>query len=374
MAPNPQALGAVADEVDAGGSVRVTPSGTRATARPAPPVPPAAATPVAGLARTAPAARASAPARPAPQARTAAPAAPLPAPQPPADAAKTAPDAGEDSRLVTPSRIGFALAVVALVVGYLFPTQRYIVPESGIGYALGIIGGSSMLLLLLYPARKRWKWVGLLGTVKGWFQAHMVLGIVGPLLILYHSNFSLGATNSNAALIAMLLVAGSGVFGRYFYTRIHFGLYGRKASRAEMQAAADELREKVAGSRFVPDLLQLLDAADRSLLAWKGGKASLLIRPPFVTARMLWHRWRITRRATAELAEAARQSPVLREQHEVFARAVKRYIRRRLEATRRVAEFESYERLFSLWHLLHLPLFFMLLIAGIVHVIAVHVY
>ena len=39
-----------------------------------------------------------------------------------------------------------------------------------------------------------------------------------------------------------------------------------------------------------------------------------------------------------------------------------------------VMEFESYERLFSLWHVLHLPLFFMLLIAGIVHVVAVHVY
>ena len=265
-------------------------------------------------------------------------------------------------------------ALAALLLGYYLPLRQWITPERGVGYWLGIVGGSLMLVLALYPARKRLPGLTFLGNVPFWFRTHMVLGIVGPLLILYHSNFSLGATNSNAALIAMLLVAGSGVFGRYFYTRIHFGLYGRKASRAEMQAAADELREKVAGSRFVPDLLQLLDAADRSLLAWKGGKASLLIRPPFVTARMLWHRWRITRRATAELAEAARQSPVLREQHEVFARAVKRYIRRRLEATRRVAEFESYERLFSLWHLLHLPLFFMLLIAGIVHVIAVHVY
>ena len=47
---------------------------------------------------------------------------------------------------------------------------------------------------------------------------------------------------------------------------------------------------------------------------------------------------------------------------------------RHIDATRRVAELASYERLFSLWHVLHLPLFFMLLVAGIVHVIAVHVY
>jgi hypothetical protein len=33
-----------------------------------------------------------------------------------------------------------------------------------------------------------------------------------------------------------------------------------------------------------------------------------------------------------------------------------------------------YQRLFGLWHVLHLPLIFMLFLAGIVHVVAVHVY
>ena len=43
-------------------------------------------------------------------------------------------------------------------------------------------------------------------------------------------------------------------------------------------------------------------------------------------------------------------------------------------ATRRVADYQAYVSLFSWWHVLHLPLFFLLLIAGIVHVVAVHVY
>ena len=41
---------------------------------------------------------------------------------------------------------------------------------------------------------------------------------------------------------------------------------------------------------------------------------------------------------------------------------------------RKVAELKLYERLFSLWHVLHLPLFVMLVVSGIVHVIAVHMY
>ena len=54
--------------------------------------------------------------------------------------------------------------------------------------------------------------------------------------------------------------------------------------------------------------------------------------------------------------------------------AASSYIDARLGATRRVVEFSAFEQLFSLWHALHMPLFVMLLIAGVVHVVAVHVY
>ncbi|HEU4590507.1 MAG TPA: hypothetical protein VFS13_06320 [Steroidobacteraceae bacterium] len=273
---------------------------------------------------------------------------------------------------LTPARIGFALAALLIYLGLRLPLARWLSPERGIGYALGIIGGSAMLLLLIYPARKHWAWLQAIGSVKRWFQIHMVLGVVGPLCILYHSNFSLGATNSNAALFAMLIVSGSGIIGRYFYSRIHAGLYGHRTTRAELQASADELRGKVAGSAFVPEMLAALDAADRRLAALS--KAPMFLRPFIVPPCMWWQRRRLTRRAVAELRATAARSTVVAERHAHFERAVRKYIARRLQATRQVVEFETYEKLFSLWHVLHLPLFFMLLVAGVVHVVAVHVY
>jgi hypothetical protein len=45
-----------------------------------------------------------------------------------------------------------------------------------------------------------------------------------------------------------------------------------------------------------------------------------------------------------------------------------------LEAGRRITEYKLYSKLFSFWHFLHLPLFFMLLIAGTVHVLAINIY
>ncbi|MEO8016681.1 MAG: transcriptional regulator [Pseudomonadota bacterium] len=274
----------------------------------------------------------------------------------------------------TPARIGFALAALLIFLGFKLPLARVLSPERGLGYALGIIGGSAMLLLLVYPARKRLPWLRVVGSVKGWFQFHMVLGVAGPLCILYHSNFSLGATNSNAALFAMVIVSASGIVGRYFYARIHCGLYGHRTNLAELQASAEVLRAKVAGASFVPDLLTALDVAERRLSERSKAPLRVLMRPITVSARMWVERYRLTRQAVRELNNTAARSRVLAERQAHFERAVRRYIARRLQATRQVVEFEAYEKLFSLWHVLHLPLFFMLLIAGVVHVVAVHVY
>jgi hypothetical protein len=303
-------------------------------------------------------------------------------PAPPAALAAAPPaDSGSDASMVarpwwypTPARLGFALAALLIYLGFKLPLARHLSPERGIGYALGIVGGSAMLLLLVYPARKRLPWLSVIGSVKHWFQFHMVLGVAGPLLILYHSNFSLGATNSNAALFAMLIVSASGIVGRYFYARIHCGLYGHRTNQAELLASAESLRSKVAGASFVPDLLAELDQADKRLTERSHTPLRILLRPFSVTARMWYERIRLTRHAVAELRATAARSRVVAERHAHFEKAVRRYIARRLQATRQVVEFEAYERLFSLWHVLHLPLFFMLLIAGVVHVVAVHVY
>ena len=45
-----------------------------------------------------------------------------------------------------------------------------------------------------------------------------------------------------------------------------------------------------------------------------------------------------------------------------------------LHAVQRVAQFGVFERLFSWWHVLHVPLVFMLVLSAIAHVIAVHMY
>jgi len=47
---------------------------------------------------------------------------------------------------------------------------------------------------------------------------------------------------------------------------------------------------------------------------------------------------------------------------------------RRLGTYRKLAQLRGCERLFSLWHIVHFPLFLVMVVAAIVHVIAVHAY
>jgi hypothetical protein len=316
-----------------------------------------------------------------PAARPTAPVAPQrPTPKaPPAAAKRTAAPAvarpEHRKPLLSSGRVFFVLACVLLYFGWATQTERYITPKRGVGYSLGIIGGSLMLILLVYSLRKRWHWLRFLGSTPSWFRFHMVLGILGPLCILYHANFATGATNSNVALFAMLTVAGSGLAGRYIYAHIHHGLYGRKLELKDLRAGQEGLRKAAGSISFLPELATRLEQAETRVLK-SGPSGALLgfVTPVLVAFASMRQRWQLHRYIRHSLSASARKSAVVAAEQKRLRQSAVGYVDRRLAATRRVAEFEGYERLFSLWHALHIPLIFMMIIAAIIHVIAVHVY
>jgi hypothetical protein len=329
--------------IDGSRATSATPAGTPAQAR-------GAAAPLRGP-------RAGAPATPAAAPRAA-------APQAAATATASAPR-------WSMARLSLMLALLVILVGWAAPLGDYITPRTGLGYTLGIVGGSLMLALLIYPARKRLPGLTRIGSARAWFRIHMVLGVVGPICILYHCNFHLGAANSNVALVSMLIVAGSGIIGRYLYERIHHGLYGRMATLEELRADTENLKIDSSGAgRLLPEFGARLDASEKRI------GYSVPLVPKALTAALLsrFERMRLHRYVHKTLRAAAAGSPTIAGHRAKFVRAADRYSDARLKAARRVAEFESCRQLFSLWHLLHLPLFGMLFIAAVVHVVAVNVY
>src|SRR5512139_1944304 len=140
--------------------------------------------------------------------------------------------------------IMFLLVVTFILAsGFYISSLKLYKAGDAIGHNMGWVGGFIMLTLFLYPLRKRVGFMRNMGVLPAWFKWHMVFGILGPALIMFHSTFHIGSVNAGVALICMLLVSGSGIFGRFFYTKIHHGLYGRQASlndrRSKMEQAGD---------------------------------------------------------------------------------------------------------------------------------------
>jgi hypothetical protein len=278
-----------------------------------------------------------------------------------------------DSRVA--DRLAYAFfAALVLGVWQLSRLELYSA-RTDTGYWIGVIGGTMMLLLFAYPLRKRWGWLARKGKAKHWFVAHMVLGIVGPVMVLAHSTFQIGSVNAGVALVSMLVVAASGIVGRFIYLRIHRGLGGEKLSLAALRDAlgfnASSVRQEL---RFAPQAearLRALDVhAGEPRDAWAEHLRRLTVLP--------WQVWRVRRRCWRETREALNRVAHERQWDAAKRQTRLRHARRLIDdytgAVLRVAQLAAYTRLFSLWHVLHVPFVFLMVLCAIAHVVAVHAY
>ena len=270
------------------------------------------------------------------------------------------------------------LLLSVTTVLYLYWLRRddnYLTAENGTGYFLGIIGGSLMLALLLYPLSKRIKLLSRWIPVRYWFGIHMAFGILGPAMVVLHANFQLGSINSSIALFSMLLVAGSGLIGRYIYTHIHHGLYGARITLRELKTETKsnhmgllELYGRDGpGSQRSEPLKRLLNEMEQKALQPYSGLVTNLAHVIELAINA-----QKTKRQVMKLLNEGFEADT--EQPLPDSKQALDSVNRYTLALRRAAAFKLYERLFSLWHILHLPLFIMMIITAVIHIFAVHLY
>ena len=291
-----------------------------------------------------------------------------------ANAHSSAHDLSKLNRANPLSIIFFSLVFVIGLLGWWQRGEMQLSAESGLGYWLGIIGGVMMLALLLYPARKHIRLLRRWGKISFWFSTHMMMGVVGPLLILFHSDFSLGSTNSNLAMFCMLVVASSGFLGRFFYSRVHYGLYGGKASlkdlRSELKLSKGHLGDEVTLSIKI---LSKLRRIEKRLFKKRLVIFAFFLLPIF-SLGLMFEKLQVRFQLLSDLKKQASKNGWGRAIYKVHAKKALADIRGYFYLLKKTYGFSLYERLFSLWHYLHLPLFVMLLITGAIHVVVVHLY
>ncbi len=284
--------------------------------------------------------------------------------------------AGAGARLSLSKDVVVYLAIAALVL-LTWQVSRLGLFKAGddTGYWIGVVGGVMMLLLFSYPLRKHFRFARNWGRVKWWFLVHMLLGVAGPTLILLHSTFHVGSLNAAVAMYSMIVVALSGVIGRFLYARVNRGLHNERSTLQELQKRAgldeDDARSKLA---FAPKVeARLVDFEQAAV----HGPANWQTTP----RQVFWlpiRQWSVYRECRGELRQVllglAKQQRWAKRDYLSRKKNANKLVDQYLNAVVRVAQFKAYERLFSLWHVAHIPFVYLLVISAVVHVVAVHAY
>ena len=266
-----------------------------------------------------------------------------------------------------------SLITISVISVWILWQEQYFHTDGDFVYYMGLTGGLLMLAATTYSLRKRIKLFNKLGRVSTWYYAHLLGGVVGPILIILHSSFTLKAMNSTVALISMLCIVASGIFGRYIYTRIGYHLHRQLIAIRTTEERLAESMHKYKGEE--------IDAVEKALSMLTASAISspkTLFRAParFFALRAKAARCYIqgARQITILLKNRARHEKW--DKHYFHAELVreKKFLREHVNALVKIGQSHFYERLLVGWRIFHVPLIFILVISGSVHVLAVHLY
>jgi len=245
------------------------------------------------------------------------------------------------------------------------------------GIAYGIFGTVAILVLLAFGVRKRW-YRSTWGTLDGWLQSHIYLGLLSALVIFFHSGFRFQDRVAVAAFVTLGVVVASGFVGASLYTSVPRRLSEVESdlTPAELSAQIQQLADgmaRIAGSRSQPfqEVCRglLAESLPGRLAGWK---------------LMLTSRGAGTKRAAAGGSSGSgggggpapwavhltRVPPA--EQEDLRQLLV--LSRQRSELLERLIAQQRYRNLLGAWLYLHVPLSIALLALVAAHLVAVFYY
>jgi hypothetical protein len=244
-----------------------------------------------------------------------------------------------------------------LVVRGYAPGHRVLRPSGAAGQSFGMAGALLMTMPFFYMARKRVRALRKAGNLKTWLELHLFCGIVGPVLVTFHTCFKFNGIVS-AAYWSMVVVVLSGFAGRYLYVRIPRSIRGTELTRAELDARASEVKGQIAASVASAAIVERIDAFERAVTPDdRRGLIDLVFGEI-----ALRHELRSFGR---ELQRAGLDDQIRRD--------LVRLAAERALLLRRLAHLQRTKKLFEMWHIFHLPLVYLLLVIVAAHV-AITVY
>jgi hypothetical protein len=232
--------------------------------------------------------------------------------------------------------------------------HRVLRPSGALGQPFGMGGFVLMLVPVAYALRKKIARLHHVGSLKTWLEVHIFCGIVGPVLVTFHTSFRFNGIVS-VAYWTMVVVVLSGFAGRYLYVRIPRTMRGIEISRAELDKRAEELSQQIADAHLPAALLSRIGAFERRAVPVSEASTSI--------AGLFFGELRARRdlaRLGREIEEAGLSPDFL---HEVAG-----VIAERATLLRRAVYLEKTKAMFHLWHVFHMPLVYVMFAIVVLHV------
>lgn len=259
-----------------------------------------------------------------------------------------------------------AIAIPPLVSGWSFYTTpislRMHQPDynlfrsSGlIGQGLGVIGSLMIIVgVASYSLRKRAASLHRSGKLRSWLSFHIFLCSLGPFLILLHTTFNFTGIIA-IAFWSMVIVVASGVFGRYVYVRIPKTTDGHFLNVQQLQEERVQLIASL--NSLVPESAILLSSLN------------IRVNVPRITRPSQALTWALAQdihhinqhRRWTHMTSHLQLTPMQAEQSEVLVRRLRRN-------TQQIALMLPFQKLFTYWHVMHVPLAMVMFIILVIHI------
>ena len=244
------------------------------------------------------------------------------------------------------------------------------------GLVYGILAVLAIIVLMTFAARKR-AYRSTWGTLEGWMQAHIYIGLLAAVAVLLHTGFHFRDRVAVAAFAVLLAVVLSGVVGVLLYSVVP-----RRLSAAENNLSPHAIAEqldtmaramaRLAQSRSDPfqQVCQglLLESRPGRLAGWR---LVLLGNPGRHLAAAAAVGGGSSGDSRTPWAAALPRVP-LGEQPEL--RQLLTMSRQRAELLRRLVVQQRYRNLLDAWLWVHVPLSVALLVVLAAHLVAVFYY
>jgi thioredoxin reductase/ferredoxin len=253
--------------------------------------------------------------------------------------------------------VGYKYYLLPRGLRYKSPDHAAFKPSGPWGHGVGILATLFMLLNFIYPLRKRLRWWKGKGRIAPWLRFHVFVGIMSPLIILFHTAFQWGNQLATSTYVSVVVVVATGLIGRYIY-----GWMRLDPEEARQAGSLSKVLAEFAGAlpQGWKDYARAADPPLLHVLAIAGGEEGPARSLPALFLGMP--------------AEGLRVRRGLRHARRLFLeRSAHRHFRGQLQALRRIRAkirfHRAFKRLMSVWRALHVVLAIVLLALIATHVL-----